>query len=47
MVRGQIEEISTGLSSKLRERIFSFGTDSPGQERVSPSTMSDVNKLVA
>lgn len=47
MVRGQIEEIVTGLSSKLRERLFRFGTDYPGQEPVSPTTMSDVNKLVA
>lgn len=47
MVRGQIEEIENRIGPKLQERLSRFGTDYPGQDPVSDSTMSSVNELVA
>ena len=47
LVLSQVDEIVTGISAKLQERLSSFGSGYSGQDPASPSTMSDVNKLVA
>ncbi len=46
LVRGQVEEIANRIGPKLRERLSRFGTDYPGQDPVSDSTMSSVSGLV-
>ena len=47
LVLGQIEEIVPGINSKLRERLSRYWSDHPGQDLVSPYTMTSVNRLVA
>ena len=47
LVRREVKEVATSISSKLRERLSRFKAGFPGQEPVSPETRASVNELVA
>ena len=47
LVRIQVDQIVTGVNSKLQERLYQFGNARPGQEQIAESTTSAVNDLVA
>lgn len=46
LVRSQVEQIVTGINSKLQLRLSWFGSDHPEQEPVSENTIAVVNTLV-
>ena len=46
LVQSQVEQIVTGVNAKIRERLFQFWNDRPGQKRVSASTKHAVQRLV-
>lgn len=47
LLLSQLEEIATGISPKLENRLSLFAMDRVGQGRVSASTMSEVRALVS
>ena len=47
LVQSQVDQIVTGVNSKLLDRLRQFGDTRPGQEQVDESTKSAVNDLVA
>ena len=47
LVLRQVDQIVTGISSKMRDRLSQFWKDCSGQAQVSPSTKDAVNELVA